>query len=344
MLADLAVNDAGSVHRRWSRSPGRTCPRSRASTPPATPPDRLDIAAGELSAPRRDTVLTNARSERVRSLRGLSRRVVRQRAGPLPRRGPAGRPRGPGRARPPIAAVRPRPRPRGRSPTPRPPSGTPTCWRRATADGVVVTPAATDVLAALSDTVHPQGLRRRLRPGRPPARRRPAASTAAHARPWSPCCPRSATRATPGTVVRAADAAGADAVVLTDESVDVYNPKCVRATAGSLFHLPVAVGAPSGRPVERAASAAAARPRGRRPTGRRRPGRPARRRGRGSGPLVRPHGLDLRQRGVGPVRAERCALADHVVRVPIHGRAESLNLATAAAVCLYASARVRRAA
>ena len=37
------------------------------------------------------------------------------------------------------------------------------------------------------------------------------------------------------------------------------------------------------------------------------------------------------------------ALADHRVRIPIHGRAESLNLATAAAVCLYACARQRRA-
>jgi TrmH family RNA methyltransferase len=36
------------------------------------------------------------------------------------------------------------------------------------------------------------------------------------------------------------------------------------------------------------------------------------------------------------------ALCDDVVRVPIHGRAESLNLATAAAVCLYASARAQR--
>ena len=40
--------------------------------------------------------------------------------------------------------------------------------------------------------------------------------------------------------------------------------------------------------------------------------------------------------------AELRALADGVVRVPIHGRAESLNLATAAAVCLYASARAQR--
>ena len=47
-----------------------------------------------------------------------------------------------------------------------------------------------------------------------------------------------------GTVIRAADAAGADAVIVTDASVDVHNPKAVRATAGSLFHLPVVTGVP----------------------------------------------------------------------------------------------------
>ncbi len=46
-----------------------------------------------------------------------------------------------------------------------------------------------------------------------------------------------------GTVLRAADSAGADAVVLTGSSVDIYNPKAVRSTAGSLFHLPVVLGA-----------------------------------------------------------------------------------------------------
>ena len=46
-----------------------------------------------------------------------------------------------------------------------------------------------------------------------------------------------------GTVLRAADAAGADAVILTGSSVDIYNPKAVRSTAGSLFHLPVVLGA-----------------------------------------------------------------------------------------------------
>ena len=45
-----------------------------------------------------------------------------------------------------------------------------------------------------------------------------------------------------GTVMRSADAAGADAVVFSATSVDVYNPKTVRASAGSLFHLPVVRG------------------------------------------------------------------------------------------------------
>ena len=45
-----------------------------------------------------------------------------------------------------------------------------------------------------------------------------------------------------GTVLRTADAAGAHAVVFADASVDPYNGKCVRASAGSLFHLPVAAG------------------------------------------------------------------------------------------------------
>ncbi|CAN5217816.1 hypothetical protein BH09ACT5_BH09ACT5_06700 [soil metagenome] len=54
-----------------------------------------------------------------------------------------------------------------------------------------------------------------------------------------------------GTIIRAADAAGADAVILTGRSVDLYNPKVVRATTGSLFHLPVAVGSELEGVVER---------------------------------------------------------------------------------------------
>jgi len=53
-----------------------------------------------------------------------------------------------------------------------------------------------------------------------------------------------------GTVLRSADAAGASAVVFTSSSVDVYNPKTVRASAGSLFHLPVVRGVPTPEVIE----------------------------------------------------------------------------------------------
>jgi TrmH family RNA methyltransferase len=139
-----------------------------------------------------------------------------------------------------------------------------------------------------------------------------------------------------GTVLRCADAAGAEAVVLTDASVDLYNPKAVRASVGSLFHLPVAVGVP----VEEAVAGLKAA--GVRILA-----------ADGAGPDDLDDELDKGTMG-GPTAwvfgneawglpEETRVLTDAVVRVPIHGKAESLNLATAAAVCLYASARAQRA-
>ena len=58
-----------------------------------------------------------------------------------------------------------------------------------------------------------------------------------------------------GTIIRAADAAGADAVVLTGRTVDLYNPKVVRASTGSIFHLPIAVGVDLATAVDRARAA-----------------------------------------------------------------------------------------
>ncbi|QAY71868.1 RNA methyltransferase [Xylanimonas protaetiae] len=149
-----------------------------------------------------------------------------------------------------------------------------------------------------------------------------------------------------GTVIRAADAAGADLVVLAGDSVDVHNPKVVRSTAGSLFHLSVVAGEPLSDVVDALRS-------------------------RGLTVLaadgVGEHDLDdlldvaghAGARGAGtPDLAASTAwvfgneawglppedrdLADAVVRVPIRGKAESLNLATAATVCLYASSRAQR--
>ncbi|MEU2162712.1 RNA methyltransferase [Streptomyces chengbuensis] len=138
-----------------------------------------------------------------------------------------------------------------------------------------------------------------------------------------------------GTVLRCADAAGADAVVLTDASVDLYNPKSVRASVGSLFHLPVAVGVP----VERAVSGLEAA--GVRVLAADGAGEDDLDDELDAGTMSGPTAWIFGNEAWGLPEATR-ALADAVVRVPIHGKAESLNLATAAAVCLYASARAQR--
>ena len=148
-----------------------------------------------------------------------------------------------------------------------------------------------------------------------------------------------------GTVIRVADAAGADAVVLTSESVDVHNPKTVRATAGSLFHLPVVTGVPLGE-VTVAFRAAGLMVLAADGTGKHDlddlldvAGRPG---GTGRVPdLARPTAWVFGNEAWGLPPQER-ELADAVVRVPIRGQAESLNLAAAATVCLYASARSQR--
>ena len=134
-------------------------------------------------------------------------------------------------------------------------------------------------------------------------------------------------------MIRCADAAGADAVVLAGHSVDAYNPKTVRASVGSLFHVPIVV-EPDPAAAVRAARAAgllvvAAD---------------------GAGEIDLDEADDLLAAPTAwlfgneawGLPDELAALADHRIRIPIHGRAESLNLSTAAALCLYASARTHR--
>jgi TrmH family RNA methyltransferase len=135
-----------------------------------------------------------------------------------------------------------------------------------------------------------------------------------------------------GTVLRCADAAGADAVVLAGQSVDAYNPKTVRASVGSLFHLPVVV-VPDAADAVRALQAAglqvlAADGAGERDL-------------YDSAPLAGPVAWLFGNEAWG-LPPELAALADHRVSIPIHGRAESLNLSTAAALCLYETARTQR--
>jgi TrmH family RNA methyltransferase len=196
--------------------------------------------------------------------------------------------------------------------------------------GALVHQVSGDVMAELAQTVTPQGfidiplnqLTSRLAAARP-------ALVVILANVRDP--------GNAGTVLRTADAAGADGVVFAGASVDPYNGKCVRAAAGSLFHLPVVAGGP----LDAAISAL---------------------RGAGLAILAADGGgparLDdpaLAARLAGPAAwlfgneawglpADLLALADEAVAVPIYGRAESLNLAAAAAVCLYASAREQRSA
>ena len=138
-----------------------------------------------------------------------------------------------------------------------------------------------------------------------------------------------------GTVLRTADAAGAHAVVFADASVDPYNGKCVRASAGSLFHLPVVAGTRLEEAVVTLREAGL---------------RIVAADGRAGRSLDDP---EVQARLAGPTAwmfgneawglpPELVALADEPVAVPIYGRAESLNLAAAAAVCLYASARAQK--
>ena len=140
-----------------------------------------------------------------------------------------------------------------------------------------------------------------------------------------------------GTVIRSADAAGADAVLISDSSVDIYNPKVVRSSVGSLFHLPIVIGLPIDVLLDgvRAAGLALLA-------------------ADGSGDevlgdldgdttdmLAGPHAWVMGNEAWGLEPGVRAA-CDTVVRVPIYGKAESLNLAMAATVCLYQSAREQR--
>jgi TrmH family RNA methyltransferase len=138
-----------------------------------------------------------------------------------------------------------------------------------------------------------------------------------------------------GTVLRTADAAGAHAVVFADASVDPYNGKCVRASAGSLFHLPVVATAGLEEAIStlRQAGLRIVAADGR--AGRSLDDPAVRDR------LAEPTAWMFGNEAWG-LPPELVALADEPVAVPIYGRAESLNLAAAAAVCLYASARAQR--
>lgn len=139
-----------------------------------------------------------------------------------------------------------------------------------------------------------------------------------------------------GTVIRCADAFGADGVILSAGSVDIYNPKVVRSTVGSLFHMPILTGVDLREAVRRVQAM------GMQVLAADGDGAPLDLK-QLRGELIAPTAWIMGNEAWGLPDADR-ALADEVVAVPMWGGAESLNLSSAAAVCLYATASAQRRA
>jgi RNA methyltransferase, TrmH family len=202
---------------------------------------------------------------------------------------------------------------------------------RAAARGNVVVRLVTDrVLAVLRDTVTPQGVvavvdipEADLR-GVFAARPRLAVMLDQVSDPGNA-----------GTVIRTADAAGAGAVVVSSGSVDVWSGKAVRSTAGSTFHVPIVAG------VSATAGVAAARSAGLQVLSTAADGDVSLDELIDAGALEVPTMWVFGNEAHG-LTPEMKDLATTTVRLPIYGGAESLNLAAAAAICLYASAREQR--
>jgi RNA methyltransferase, TrmH family len=272
-------------------------------------------------------MLTNPRAERVRSVRALSKRSVRERTGRFAVEGPQGVREAVRHAAARVRAV----------------YVTTDALERYASDIVEPARAANlwvhevtpEVLAAMAETDTPQGVLAVVDiagaalpdAGRPDAGL--AAVLASHPR-LLVLLTNVRDPGNAGTVIRGADAAGADAVLVSDASVDVHSSKVVRSTAGSLFHLPVVTG------LDVEATLATLQAHGIRTYA-----------ADGAGTtllpdadLTGPHCWVMGNEAWGLAQEVRDA-CDDVVRVPIHGRAESLNLAMAATVCLYASAGQR---
>ena len=214
---------------------------------------------------------------------------------------------------------------------------TPSAWDKhadlraaATAADVRIEYVTEFVLAAMADTVTPQGVVAVARQTPTSVRDIFAASPRLVA-----ICEEVRDPGNLGTIIRAADATGADAVVLTGRTVDLYNPKVVRSTTGSLFHLPVSVAGDLTDVVERAHAAGlqvvAADVKGDDLLA-----------ARAEGVLAQPTAWLFGNEAHG-LAEDALDQADLALRLPIFGRAESLNLATAASVCLYESAFAQRA-
>ncbi|USQ78395.1 RNA methyltransferase [Ornithinimicrobium faecis] len=257
-------------------------------------------------------LLSNARSERVRSVRSLGRRAVRERQRLFVVEGPQG-------VRELLSYA---------GSVARDLYLTPSAAERhadivglAEQAGVRVRPCTDEVLAAMTDTPHPQGMIAVAAPVDVPL----AEALAAVGDGFVAVLTNVRDPGNAGTVLRAADAFGASAVLVSDASVDIYNPKVVRSTVGSLFHLPVSVGTPV---AELLAACQAAGLRILAADGSGTTSLP-------DADLSVPHAWVMGNEAWG-LEPEVRDLCDDVVSIPIV-RAESLNLAMAATVCLHAS-------
>jgi len=150
-----------------------------------------------------------------------------------------------------------------------------------------------------------------------------------------------------GTIIRTADAAGADGILLGKGSVELFNPKVVRASVGSVFHLPILTGVDIDEAATRARSNGL---------------RILLADGTGTADLFDLSNLPVSSQAgskapdlASPTMwligneahgftAAHLALADHVIRIPMWGHAESLNAAVAASLSIYASASAQRRA
>jgi len=198
----------------------------------------------------------------------------------------------------------------------------------ASARGAVVRWVTADVLARAVDTVTPQGVAAI-------ARRIDVtvddAVAAAAVGPLALVLVDVADPGNAGTLLRAAEAAGAAAVLFCGGSVDPCNPKCVRASAGALFHLPVAIGGEAEAVLERLGEVgvrtAATVVRGGTPYDE----------ADLAGPLAIVLGSEAHGLAAGLVEA-----IDLRLTIPMAGRSESLNVAMAGSVLCFESLRQRR--
>lgn len=203
----------------------------------------------------------------------------------------------------------------------------------AAADHARLTEVSDRALAAIADTVRPQGVVAIARQA--PVRLDDAvARAAASQHPLVAILHEVRDPGNLGTILRAADAAGASAVIVTANSVDPYSPKVVRSTTGSLFHVDVAVGVSTADAVDacraQGMQVLAADVSGEELT-------------ELAADLARPTAWLFGNEARG-LDAAQLAMADQAARLPVYGQAESLNLATAASVCLYQSAFAQRGA